>query len=344
MAVVVTSSRSGPERTATRLRFLKPVDRSVWIFVSLQDIEATGGASFSATNSLDLGNNLGWTISSPAARALFWVGGTGNWSDANHWSISSGGIGGECLPNFMDDVRFDANSGFGPGGSVTIDVAEASCHNMDWTGAPNTPQLIGGNSNKIQVFGSLTLITNMVNNLAGDFLMLGTTSGLGITSAGHVFTGELILDGTGGEWSLQDDISFNGGDLRHQDGTFLTQNFNINIEDGDLRLSGQAADLGTSTIILCSSSLSTSNAINLNAQNAEFEFNCSGGDMDGGDHTYKNVTFNAIGSVYDADITGSLIFNNRGDYNGDDNEVNYIEFQQRGDINGETKYFPYRYI
>ncbi|MBK8705507.1 MAG: hypothetical protein IPN33_19400 [Saprospiraceae bacterium] len=39
-------------------------------YVILQNIAASGGATFSATNSVDLGNNSGWTITPIASRTL----------------------------------------------------------------------------------------------------------------------------------------------------------------------------------------------------------------------------------------------------------------------------------
>jgi len=57
--------------------------------------------------------------SSAFAADRYWVGGDGNWSDAAHWSTSSGGAGGASVPGRNDTVYFDANSG---GGTCTVDV------------------------------------------------------------------------------------------------------------------------------------------------------------------------------------------------------------------------------
>ena len=63
-------------------------------YCNLQDLNFTGGATVTATNSINQGNNTGVTIqagSSSVSRTLYWVGGTGNWNDINRWSLSSGG-------------------------------------------------------------------------------------------------------------------------------------------------------------------------------------------------------------------------------------------------------------
>jgi gliding motility-associated-like protein len=40
----------------------------------------------------------------------YWVGNSGNWSDASHWSNSSGGIGGAGVPTQNDNIFIDENS------------------------------------------------------------------------------------------------------------------------------------------------------------------------------------------------------------------------------------------
>ena len=112
-------------------------------YVSMKDIHAIGGANFEAVNSADLGNNDGWTINATAQNNLFWVGGTGDWSDSNHWSFTSGGPGGACIPTGADNVFFDGNSFTAMGDSVRIDVDNALCQNMDWTGATARPVFDG---------------------------------------------------------------------------------------------------------------------------------------------------------------------------------------------------------
>jgi len=48
-----------------------------------------------------------------------------------------------CLPVSTNNVFFDANSGFTSGSqTVTINVPNAYCKNMNWTGAVNTPSLL----------------------------------------------------------------------------------------------------------------------------------------------------------------------------------------------------------
>ena len=40
----------------------------------------------------------------------YWVNGTGNWNDKNHWSTQSGGQAGAEIPTVNDNVVFDESS------------------------------------------------------------------------------------------------------------------------------------------------------------------------------------------------------------------------------------------
>ncbi|PLX14262.1 MAG: hypothetical protein C0594_00270, partial [Marinilabiliales bacterium] len=60
-------------------------------YLILQDLNVIGGATFITDHGIDLGNVTNWTINSGTGTTLYWVGGSGNWSDADHWSTSSGG-------------------------------------------------------------------------------------------------------------------------------------------------------------------------------------------------------------------------------------------------------------
>jgi len=179
-----------------------------WMF--LKDNHAVGGVSFTANNSLDLGGNTGWTIIPFASRILYWVGGTGNWDDQAHWSLSSGGLGGECIPTSIDDVFFDGGSGFTlPTGSktVTINIENARCRSMNWTGATNSPVLAGSSTNKLNISGSLTFINAMNITFTGDINFKATTLGHAITTNGKILNNHICFLGSDGGWTLQDSLT-----------------------------------------------------------------------------------------------------------------------------------------
>src|ERR1035437_7060772 len=115
-------------------------------YVTLKDINATGGATFIASNAIDFGDNTGWTINILASQNLYWIGNSGNWGDGNHWSLTSGGSPSGCSPSPVDNVLFDANSYSLTAQTTTIDVPTAYCNNMTWTNVTNNPTFSGTNS------------------------------------------------------------------------------------------------------------------------------------------------------------------------------------------------------
>ena len=201
-AITLKSSSAGQQA------FMSKSSGSVTLTrVNLQDINFSGGATWTASNSFDLGNNTGISISSPPARTLYWVGNGGNWDDPNRWSLTSGGAGGECIPNSIDHVIFDANSFSSSGQTVSLNTFNALCKDMTWTGVLNTPTFSStATANNLRIHGSLTASANMNWNLNADVYFESSTSGNTITSAGRTFQRSIYFNGVG-TWTLQDAMS-----------------------------------------------------------------------------------------------------------------------------------------
>ncbi|MBK8365814.1 MAG: T9SS type A sorting domain-containing protein [Bacteroidetes bacterium] len=97
---------------------------------SFSNISFSGGLTFSANNSFNLGSAIGISISNPVAKKLYWIGGSGNWDNETHWSLSSGAPADNCLPTKLDTVVFDNNS-FLNYHTVTI-TSNSSCKTLIW--------------------------------------------------------------------------------------------------------------------------------------------------------------------------------------------------------------------
>ncbi|MBL0104555.1 MAG: T9SS type A sorting domain-containing protein [Bacteroidetes bacterium] len=161
-------------------------------YVQLIAVSATGGAAFNATNSVDGGGNSGWNISANNARTLYWVNGPGNWSDSSHWSLSSGGAGGECIPSGADAVIFDASS-LVSSSTVVIDNANSSCASIDFTNA-GTAVTVTGSS--LTVYGAFDLASGMTWSV--DYVNLKNLFGGTITiNSSNVSLLDLELNGNG---------------------------------------------------------------------------------------------------------------------------------------------------
>ncbi|MDC3238891.1 hypothetical protein OAT74_03785, partial [Flavobacteriaceae bacterium] len=145
--------------------------------LSIRDISFTGSGTITALNSVDGGNNSGISISQQASRNMYWIGGTGNWSDPIHWSTSDGGSGNVCAPTPNDNVFFTSNSFSAANQVITLNVDNIGIVNMDWTGVANNPKFnMGGKT--MEITGSVTYTADMTFQSVGtlSFLSTDTTS------------------------------------------------------------------------------------------------------------------------------------------------------------------------
>ncbi|ADR23275.1 hypothetical protein MATR_28760 [Marivirga tractuosa] len=147
------------------------------------------------------------------AADYFWIGGSGTWSDLNHWATSSGGSTvHSSLPGETDNVIFDANSFSGDGQTVTVDgniirvndfIATNVSYNVDFSGESPIPD--------IEIYGSMDAPANISFELPGVLLdfnsnvdgqTVNIASGLLNTSedASVRFSGE-------GSWSIENGLS-----------------------------------------------------------------------------------------------------------------------------------------
>jgi hypothetical protein len=168
--------------------------------VYMQNMTATGPLIPIAFNGANAGGNTGWTINSAAGAPRYWVGGSGDWNDPNHWSATSGGAAGACVPTVYDDVYFNAASGFTAGSkTVTVNNGNAYCRNIDWTGAANGPIWNKAASWNVEVWGDSVILNPtatfnvspitlkggnaafMKNQVLGDFDVTIDKPGSGLT-------------------------------------------------------------------------------------------------------------------------------------------------------------------
>ncbi len=219
-------------------------------YISLQDNVATGGATFNATQSIDNGNNVGWNITEIQPQDYYWVGGTGNWSDAqNHWATTSGGnTFHNYVPGALDNVYFDANSFTENAQTVTMDLSVANFHNMDWSGVNYAVNFEGDNTSSLNVYGAFILDDDMTINIANiHFLATDTVQLFPGSGAAPGSLQTITFEGSG-TWNLQDSLS--ATNVFFYEGTLNSNDYGINISN-HLEFStanNKTLNLGTSTI------------------------------------------------------------------------------------------------
>jgi hypothetical protein len=367
--IVIEASSSGSQATISKASG----NNVVVEYVSLKDNKAIGVVSFTANNSLDMGNNEGWTINAPGGRDLYWVGGTGDWNDPANWAEASNGTGGAGIPSLLDNVFFDAFSFDASGQTVTVigdATNDAYCMNMDWTGVTNNPTIASSTSVKLNIHGSLTMVNNMVWDFSGDLYFLGenaSKTSYTITSAGQTFKRNVYFQGTG-NYTLQDDLEIsgsnilyfeNGGlDLNNNDFTgyrFISDNSNtksLNLTSSVITLSysgtGYTLDIdGTNLTFNAGTSLLKFTGLSprmLNSgaglifYNALFESETGTSRIVALSTTFNNVTINNDGILNGGCTVNTLTFNGNGTINTDGNTISTAYFSNDGVINSSNTF------
>ncbi len=300
-------------------------------YVSLRDINATGpGIPFVAYNSVDMGNNSHWTIHTSNPKELYWVGGNGLWSDSLHWSGSSGGAGGYCIPSPIDNVYFDGNSFNVLNDTVLINIGNATCHNMSWAGASHDPVFAGPDTNNLRIFGSLLFNNNMNLLLRTPVFFESTHDGNSIQSEGKKFLNNIYFQGIGGKWELNDKFAcdstvyFSTGEINTNGNSLECWSFNSdNTNERGFYFDGSTivfAGIATEVWLV--------NGINLDLS-----------------ATNSLIVFDSVNSIFRTEYGGPFIFNNilsKGNrnriYNINTNiQFNNIDFMGDGQIHGDCQ-------
>jgi hypothetical protein len=305
----------------------------------ISDLIATGGASFIANNSVDGGNNTGWTINPPSGQNLYWVGGSGNWNDAAHWSATSGGTGGYCVPGPADNVFFDAGSGFSSSGNTVTVKDNGFCRDITVSGAA-TPPTITGITGSLYIYGSSVWQSGMTYNVA--FTIYKSSGPATITSNAVEMAGiQITLNGTG-SWTLQDDFTEKGSSAFSLiQGTLNTNNYRFTINSFS-----DASSIGSRTIKLGSSQVYVTGGgfISFKTSNLNTTLDAGTSHIHFSKYTYLTVGINGIaaksGDVY-YDVTfedaspvvtyGGLIYSHAGTV-----RFNNVEFRGHAYIKGNN--------
>lgn len=240
-------------------------------YLAIKDINNIG-SPLNIDNGVDLLNNENITFNTLLpARDLYWVGGTGFWSEKDHWSTTSGTPipDGVCPPSPRDNVFFDAGSGLNGQDTVNIDVKYAQCNDMTWDGFTGTPvvlgayyDLLGIDTNNIKMWGSLQYAENMDVQFSGYYYFVSEMDDdyETLKFSSQTIAGRPIFDGEEGKWMLLDSLIamgdtllFRMGELHTNEQTIHSFNFQaadtmdriLNIENSLITVHQPNADAWT---------------------------------------------------------------------------------------------------
>jgi hypothetical protein len=216
----------------------------------------------------------------------------------------------------------------GAAGSIFALTTASWVRDLDFTGFSGTFAPAAATT----ITGSLTAVSGMTwTTGTGTITFASTSTGRTITTAGKILY-NLIFNGIGGGWTLQDTLNFgtnigDRADTSVTNGTFNTGNFTIN--GGSFSISGTASvNLGSSTLNLQDPSIPWSCAASatLNAGTSNIVITGTSNTFNGGSKTYYNVSFPGN--------TSNLINNNNTfnkiSFNGSVTSAGTLEFDAGG--------------
>ena len=94
---------------------------------------------------------------------IYWIGGSGKWSDLSHWATTSGGsIRPSSIPGSKDNVIFDSKSFTSPNQLVQIDQQITFCQSLDMSKVTQKIEVSGASTSVLNIFGSLLLNNQIV--------------------------------------------------------------------------------------------------------------------------------------------------------------------------------------
>jgi gliding motility-associated-like protein len=272
-----------------------------------------------------------------SASDYYWIGGTGSWSNINHWAQTSGGTVLHNTPPTADDnVYFDANSFLAPAQTISVNSENAVCRDLDWTGALYQPNFNNDGSENLRLFGSLKLIEDMAFNYNGTITFESAETGNTISLAGHAILNHIYFEGIGGGWVLMDTLQTENN-IYFNHGTFETNNHVISC--GNFYSSNpneRGLILGSSHIFAAGSW--TLNGVSLDFQSGTsvIEVGNSLSNAQAGTITYNVVILSEISAIVQNNSTyafyDTLSFEQSGTVNGDCS-INYLEFINYGTVN-----------
>lgn len=242
----------------------------------------------------------------------FWVGGTGNWSDINHWSTTSNGTPGATSPTLSDNAIFDVNSGLlSPANVVTLDIP-VSVLNFDFSAVANSFTLASGLAS-IEIRGSL-LSNGLADILfAGDIVMLSSTPGSFLKSNGQIWNNNFVIDGVtnaDGVTLLDEFVTLKN--IINTSGKFISAGFDITCSNFSSTLIGaRTINFATSTVTLTGNNWTLDNGtlplpLTWTAPDSIIFTNPTENHFSGGDKIYNVV--NSLGDTLI--VNGSNTFTN----------------------------------
>jgi hypothetical protein len=206
-------------------------------YVRFKKINATGGANFIASNSINEAYSTGITFTNPPRNTLYWVNGNGHWGDPNHWSTTSGGSPGSCVPFDLTDVIFDANSFTNSTDTVYAD-ADKLCKSFNWI-CTQPHVIIDSSVNSFKIWGSLNLDTSVQWKIFSTIHII-SDSVVNLNSGNKLLLNDILFDSSCVLHLMSNLNMIDGSRFDFRGNSFYTNSFNMNCDEISLSATGIA--------------------------------------------------------------------------------------------------------
>jgi hypothetical protein len=261
---------------------------------------STGGTNFTRT-------------AAPAARTLYWVGGTGNWSDTARWSTSSGGGSGAAVPTSLDNVIFDSASN-ATAYTATVN-ATSRCNQLTIAGPTSGNVTLAGSSTLI-CHGNITLpATGLTRTYTGDIVLSGSVTGDTLTTNGVTLASAIEVNGVGCEWTLGSALNNGSSNVTVTNGNLLLSTYNLTASGlVSNSTNSRTINFGSSTVALSGAfsfgtSATARASLTFTAGTSQTNLSSSSFTFDGNNQTFYNLSLTAT-SAGTITLNGANSFNN----------------------------------
>jgi hypothetical protein len=237
------------------------------------------------------------------AQDYFWVGNGGNWSDLNHWAVSSGGdVFHTELPGPENNVIFDANSFTMEAQEVMMDEFAVHCRDFIAETALHSPLFTcSGNLNELHVHGDFRLSSTGMRHFRNVFMKSNgaATIGAGNRNFGPVST--LAIQGVG-QFHQTDSLTlhtlqFEGGHY-HSNGHPIVVRNELRVNTSALSSDLPVVDLSFSNVHVDSWYAQAEPQLIADATSIYLNFeNTPTSNFAGGGHVYYHVVFNSVVNI-----------------------------------------------
>lgn len=194
----------------------------------LNNIQASGGATFELDNGVLQGASSGWNlISVPQPKEYVWIGADGlasDWNVPGNWSLADGSNNG-CIPTIVDNVTINNLAR----GDLRIPSPYlAECHNFTWTNTKSLTMLLDGQTiqeSELKVTGDFQMDPSATISTVNNHELIFNAFGPVAIRTGGVALPDIYFEGGLAEFNLVDDLA--AAQIFFASGTMNTNGYDV---------------------------------------------------------------------------------------------------------------------